>query len=493
MDVDEMMMDIESLDDPPEETTSATSPTSSSRQHLDCYPYTFSPLLLFADGYFDKGHSNYNAVAAFFQNAISANQVDLMQNVIYEPRNMLYEELLEHIEQQQSLVICCIDAHFTAFQVVRQNNNGKTCAVYYDPLINTLQYIPPNSFRLFATYKLIKCHYGDSQHVQENKEHYTGLTSANPTRRMIYKLWDKINTLHAIPFKVQQRTVALELNRHVLINDATNHQLVATQLTGNTCYFQVFLFALLCKIGQFTVSANEQSLQFDNARVQALEQVMMELCRYCLTFFVTSDKVLRPLSNANVVIDFYRYKSAVYYKLFWRYLQDKVKLRNNKVILPDYEAQYHHLLQYYTSTGKLHTYDKCVAEGAMASAANTKTLQLIHSVDAVTVDRLARSDYYKYRACNFMLGCNANLTMSLTSFADLQALRKNQLLRYYHEPAVHASFANGVQALNSDSQTRNKYRDYCKYTTDKVFDCFVCGHSKALSQTHTRTHTNPKA
>ena len=31
---------------------------------LDCYPYTFSPLLLFAqESYFDKGHSNYNSVA----------------------------------------------------------------------------------------------------------------------------------------------------------------------------------------------------------------------------------------------------------------------------------------------------------------------------------------------------------------------------------------------------------------------------------------------
>ena len=34
---------------------------------LDCYPYTFSPLLLFStDGYFDRGYSNYNAVASFF-------------------------------------------------------------------------------------------------------------------------------------------------------------------------------------------------------------------------------------------------------------------------------------------------------------------------------------------------------------------------------------------------------------------------------------------
>ena len=41
---------------------------------LDCYPYTFSPLLLFAHGdYFDKGYSNYNSVAAFFAPVLQAN------------------------------------------------------------------------------------------------------------------------------------------------------------------------------------------------------------------------------------------------------------------------------------------------------------------------------------------------------------------------------------------------------------------------------------
>ncbi len=38
---------------------------------LDCYPYSFSQLLLFANaGYFDRGYSNYNAVAAFFAPAL---------------------------------------------------------------------------------------------------------------------------------------------------------------------------------------------------------------------------------------------------------------------------------------------------------------------------------------------------------------------------------------------------------------------------------------
>ena len=31
---------------------------------------------------------------------------------------MLYEELLNHITEKCPLVVCCIDAHFTAFQVL---------------------------------------------------------------------------------------------------------------------------------------------------------------------------------------------------------------------------------------------------------------------------------------------------------------------------------------------------------------------------------------
>ena len=84
---------------------------------LDCYPYTFSPLLLFAPGsYFDKGHSNYNSVAQFFSPVLDVNMLD---NVLYDRKNMLYEELVDYVSKQQMLVTCCIDSHFTAFQVQR--------------------------------------------------------------------------------------------------------------------------------------------------------------------------------------------------------------------------------------------------------------------------------------------------------------------------------------------------------------------------------------
>ena len=93
-----------------------------SQHQLDCYPYTFSPLLLFtSNGYFDKGYSNYNAVAQFFrpvlqqvqqqqqqsqqqqgeQGSESSPNVDMLHNVIYERKNMLYEDLLNHIIQHE--------------------------------------------------------------------------------------------------------------------------------------------------------------------------------------------------------------------------------------------------------------------------------------------------------------------------------------------------------------------------------------------------------
>ena len=86
---------------------------------LDCYPYTFSPLLLFAqDHYFDPGYSNYNSVAQFFASSLEETGVNMLENVLYDRKNMLYEELLEHVTSKRMLVTCCIDAHFTAFQVV---------------------------------------------------------------------------------------------------------------------------------------------------------------------------------------------------------------------------------------------------------------------------------------------------------------------------------------------------------------------------------------
>ena len=114
------------------------------RRRLDCYPYAFSPLLLFApDSYFDSGLSNYHAVARFFAPTLAAlgggdgdgngngngnggcgAPFDMLHNVVHEGGNLLYEDLLAHIIANESLVTCCIDAHFTAFQMLRVGGGG---------------------------------------------------------------------------------------------------------------------------------------------------------------------------------------------------------------------------------------------------------------------------------------------------------------------------------------------------------------------------------
>ena len=111
------------------------SPEASNHDHtLDCYPYTFSPLLLFAQAdYFDKGYSNYNSVAQFFAPALRG--VDMLENVLYNRKNMLYEDLLQLVTTNRMFVPCCIDAHFTAMQVVSGSS-----AIYYDPLSCHLKY-----------------------------------------------------------------------------------------------------------------------------------------------------------------------------------------------------------------------------------------------------------------------------------------------------------------------------------------------------------------
>ena len=212
---------------------------------LDCYPYSFSPLLLFAQNeYFDKGHSNYNSVAAFFAPVLGG--VDMLENVLYDRKNMLYDELLAFVTDHRMLVTCCIDSHFTAFQVV-----GEHHLLYYDPMHSALQYVDSaDSFRKLVCYLLLKCSYGDNSHLNDNKKLYTG-AEATPIRRQIYALWRDINKLEPrdIMYRVSTRDVGLNLDRWLFVNDARSPRAMSTQLTGCTCYFQTYLFGLLCKVG----------------------------------------------------------------------------------------------------------------------------------------------------------------------------------------------------------------------------------------------------
>ena len=224
---------------------------------LDCYPYTFTPLLLFCESsYFDRGYSNYNSVAQFFSAALG-DSVNMLENVLCDRKNMLYEELLDYVIDNSMLVTCCIEAHFTAFQVLKspppQPKSGRRIGrgkpsqswpslLYYDPLKSSLSRVSGEGCKVLMLFLLMKCNYGDSQHIQDNKAYYTG-SDSNKIRKWIYNLWRKINTvekasqLHGVVWK----NAPLNLEEYFLINNKTNPQVMSTQLTGNTCYFQTYL------------------------------------------------------------------------------------------------------------------------------------------------------------------------------------------------------------------------------------------------------------
>ena len=215
---------------------------------LDCYPYTFSPLLLFAESsYFDRGYSNYNSVAQFFSSVLRSEDgeqdIDMLQNVLYDRKNMLYEELLNHVIDNEMLVTCCIDAHFTAFKMFKQGSGGKVALLHYDPQSPHLGLATGDQAKRFALFKMMKCNYGDGQHIQDNKDHYTGGTgmgSSASTRRTIYNMWKKIHQVDRL-FDVKFASVRLNLDRYVLFNRPSRPTDMSTQLTGNTCYFQTYL------------------------------------------------------------------------------------------------------------------------------------------------------------------------------------------------------------------------------------------------------------
>jgi hypothetical protein len=231
-------IDDDAMDDAIDDTAMDDAREDPGECDLDCYPYTFTPLLLFAQSsYFDKGYSNYNSVAQFFSPVLK--DVNMLENVLYERKNMLYEELLAHVTKNAMLVTCCIDAHFTAFQVLRSTPPS---LLYYDPLKSSLYRVSGEGYRILTAFLLLKCNYGDSQHIQDNKDYYVGHDS-NATRRLIFQLWRKINTLddpsslHGINWK----QAPLNLDRYLLINGRNNPRVMSTQLTGNTCYFQSYL------------------------------------------------------------------------------------------------------------------------------------------------------------------------------------------------------------------------------------------------------------
>lgn len=60
----------------------------------------------------------------------------MLQNVLYESKNMKYDELVKYAKDNQMLVVCCIESHFTGFQIMKNNK-----IIYYDPLSSNINLI----------------------------------------------------------------------------------------------------------------------------------------------------------------------------------------------------------------------------------------------------------------------------------------------------------------------------------------------------------------
>ena len=157
--------------------------------------------------------------------------------------------------------------------------------------------------------------------------------------------------------------------------------------------------------------------------------------------------MMRPLTNSNVVLDFHRYSDAPYYDLIARFLASR------GFAMPDYELQYRRLFDYFYQTRKLHAYERFELSATMSSTPNTKSLQPVCDTDEGAY-KLGHSAYYKYRAANLMFGFNTGFTKELASFAEFNALRKNQLLGFYEQ------LQPLLSQCTSARRTSNKYRDY---------------------------------
>eukprot|EP00536_Pseudo-nitzschia_multiseries_P000059 jgi/Psemu1/321429/estExt_fgenesh1_pg.C_20043 len=432
-----------------------------------------TPLLLFAPGgYFDKGYSNYNAVARYFSPAIGSDY-NMLENVVYDRKNMQYEDLLNYVVDRACLVVCCIDAHFTAFQFLADGGDRKSTKqkasslLYYDPAGGRLQLINGDSAKRFALFRLMKCHYGDNQHIIDNTNHYSYKGHSNPIRKLIWEIWKSINRMEDI--SVPSHAVDLNLNDYVFLNESRNTRAMSKQLTGCTCYFQAFLFAVLCKVGKPYVSVAGDTIGLDYGRSISfankadLGPVTVRICRFLLEFFVEDQPndggtiLMRPMTNNNFILDFFRYKSSPYYQKMVDYLQ-RCGADGGTTRYGDdcYDQQYHHVLQYYQETKCLHRYDKFSLGGATKSTANTKTLSFVLGTDGAA-RKLARSDYYKFRAANFMFGFNVNIILNINDFHEFNSLRKNQLLRFYND--IEPIIGDCTEAIQS-ARGATKYRDY---------------------------------
>lgn len=232
--------------------------------------------------------------------------------------------------------------------------------------------------------------------------------------------------------------------------------------------FQTCRFAVLCKICNPYLNSTSGPAGIGLDNLDLLETTTAKMCRFVLEFFVQHQDggtVLRPLTNSNFILDFWRFESAPYFSTFLAYLEhsstddmfDHSDSSHNST--PNYPKQYSQVLEYYQTQKILHTYGKFTLEGCMSSTPNTKSLQFVCGTDDAT-RKLAQMDYYKYRPVNLMFGFNAGIFEALQAFCEFNSLRKNQLLGFFAE--LQPALANAAHALQQ-AKKATKYRDYCEY------------------------------
>lgn len=143
--------------------------------------------------------------------------------ILDDRKNMRYDELYQLTITKRMVVICCIESHFTAFQVL-----SKDRILYYDPLQSDLMLITSeDSCQGFTLFKLLKCAYGDSQHIIEHKDFYTG-SDSNALKKLIYRIWNSLNTISERSLAIKMSPIAIPLKQYCLINSVRNNQSMST-------------------------------------------------------------------------------------------------------------------------------------------------------------------------------------------------------------------------------------------------------------------------
>ena len=257
-------------------------------------------------------------------------------------------------------------------------------------------------------------------------------------------------------------------------------------------------FAVLCKVCEPCLASDGTSVELHN--IDALERATEGIARFLLGFFAEDHRgdpgggsgsgdndsdnegegkgegdgeregrlILRPLTNSNFVVDFYRHTSSPYYFAMTEYLTHLLgdgKRRSNdgdggKGDVVNYGRQYQLTMDYYKSGGgHIHGYERFTHCGSMSSIPNAKSLRPVTGTDGA-VFSLARYDYYRYRAVNLMFGFNSGIMHGLRGFCEFNALRKNQLLRFYDD--IGEETKEYPRALAA-ARSATKYRDYCEF------------------------------